>query len=217
MSSLTKLAFNAIPKYTYVSVLQNSEHISNEIISEMSKKQRIQNVKKMKIWANSIVNVKSINSLEFEILHLMDKFLDKKTNFLFQENKKFPKCTLKNEMLGTPSWNIFTNILKELLQIKTYIHEFNPNFPIFVNDIPRGFPFEHWTKENWLVYHTFAKVYDERISHYLSDIIDQDEEDEYEKLPEYIKKAKNSILFPFLIYKNMDATRTLLELQQEGY
>jgi len=46
MSSLTKLAFNAIPKYTYVSVLQNYEHISNEIISEMSKKQRIKNVKK---------------------------------------------------------------------------------------------------------------------------------------------------------------------------
>ena len=51
----------------------------------------------------------------------------------------------------------------------------------------------------------------------MSDIIDQDEDDEYEKLPEYIKNAKDSRLFPLLIYINMDANRTLLELQYEGY
>ena len=146
MNPLIKLSFNAISKNEYDDVLQNPEHISNEILVEMSKIQRIKNVKKMKIWANSIITY--IISNEFQILHLMDKFLSKKTNFLFQENKKFPKCTLKKEM--TSAWRIFTNIIEQLFEIKTYIHndaEFNTNDIVFVNDVPTGFPFDYWTKK----------------------------------------------------------------------
>jgi len=196
MSSLMKGAFNALSKNQYCEILQNKSHIIFDIVYEMGNEQRKKNVEKMKIWANSIVNIKkTINSSELKIImHLMDKFISLDENFLVQ-SYNWDSCD---------AWAIFSRMLEKLFKIKTYIQR---DDYVDTDDL-NCFPFNIWTKENWSIYHTFHAMYDERISNEDYRMID---------IPQYIQNAKNSILYPFLIYKHIESTMSLNDFHDIGY
>ena len=199
MSSLMKLAFNALSKTEYCEISQNKSYITYDIVYEMGNEQRKKNVEKMKIWANSIVNIKkTINGSELKIImDLMDKFISLDNNFLVQSYN----------WNTFDAWSIFIRMLDSLFIIKTYIHR--DDLEDTADFEEKYFPFNIWTKENWLIYRTFHAVYDERISNkeYLHMCY----------IPQYIQNAKKSILYPFLIYKHIDATMSLYDLKADGY
>ena len=188
MSSLMKLAFNALSKNQYHEILQDKSYITYGIVYEMGNEQRKKNVEKMKIWANSIVNIKISSELK-NIMDLMDTFLSKEENFLFQDY-----ITVKFRF---NAWKIFIKMLEGLFNIIDYI-EIDEKY--LMKSI--------WTKENWLIYKTFCFVYEERISN---------EEFKFCNIPQYIQNAKNSKLYPFLIYKYIDYTMNLHDLHSDGY
>ena len=191
-----KIAFNALSKNQYREISQNESYITYDIVYEMGNEQRKKNVEKMKIWANSIVNIKkTIKSSELKIImDLMDKFISLDNNFLVQSYN----------LNGCDAWDIFTRMLEKLFKIKTYIQRDD-----FVDTYDeKCFPFNIWTTENWSIYNTFQQVYEERISN---------EEFRFIDIPQYIQNAKNSTLYPFLIYKQIHSTMSLDDFHQIGY